>query len=315
MRKVIIFSILILLSGCTTAEQKISNYTEGEIKEEYGEEVKVISVKEKQAVGSTFVIVLSELFGKEYDLTFKSVKEPNFTFNGDIHGDLKDFYEDFLNSKHEYLLKHNEDYMNKNEIVSKNGLSIVTIDGYSKDGIVMIEIYGYYNGNDVNTEQLVERLYDMASLIVQTPNKVSVAFTLEPKTEYTYFDIQTNEYSKNNKTELEKLLKEQFTFIQNNQRVNEEINKKLKQLNLFASSNLKKQMDYSRNQADLFMEQKITIDVNNEYNKANLLKAFDIFRDAGLDEALVELSFANGYTNSCKVREVKTVDDIDRCYQ
>ncbi len=316
MKRIIVLSLVLLLAGCTTPEKSISQYTEEQINKDYGVKVKTKSVKESGVYGSSLFYFLSLVFGKSYDVTFEDTSDPKFTFKGEVDEDLTDLNEKFLSEKHQYLLKHNKNYQEKNEILLKNGYTDITIDGHSVKGKVYFEFNGVYNGSNVNTEELVNTLYDMASMIVRVPYKVSVLFSKEPKIESSDFNVQTRNYSKNERTELADVLKGQFEFVRHDRLVNEEMNSKLKELNLKADSNVI--ADYKTSNTDsslLFNEHNITLFLHKEYNESNLLKAFEIFRDAGLEESRVRMYYSGGHTSYCKVKEIKNTSDFARCYK
>lgn len=197
-----------------------------------------------------------------------------------------------------------------------NGLTDIHIVGDSVKGEAIVEFYVYYNGKNANTEEVVNTLYEIASFIVKVPFEISLSMTVEPKYRPHSEDISIKGYSENERKELENLLAEQLEFGRKYKLINEEIDRKLEEeLNLSILSFL----DVGRGSASqekVFTKQTISLGIYQEYNETNLLKAFDILRDEGLDEISVRLSLPDKQTDyNCKVKEVRNISDFNRCYK
>ncbi|MED4534698.1 hypothetical protein [Metabacillus fastidiosus] len=320
MKKITILLIVILLAGCVSTEEEISDYTEEKIKNDYGIAVKTKSVEEQKGYGSLLVMVFDKLFYNRYHLIFEVEDDPNFTFEGYLvennRGDIESFQEDFILDRHTYLLKHSREYQEKNQMLVNNGLTDIHIVGDSVKGEAIVEFYVYYNGKNANTEEVVNTLYEIASFIVKVPFEISLSMTVEPKYRPHSEDISIKGYSENERKELENLLAEQLEFGRKYKFINEEIDRKLEEeLNLSILSFL----DVGRGSASqekVFTKQTISLGIYQEYNETNLLKAFDILRAEGLDEISVRLSLPDKQTDyNCKVKEVRNISDFNRCYK
>ncbi len=311
MKKLVTLSLVMLLSGCTSSEKNISHYAEEQIYKDYGVKVTAKSVTEIEGRGSALIYLLGKLLPARYEITLADTSDQKFTFQGNVDKDLTELEEQFLSNKHEYLLKNNKGYQEKNEILLKNGVTNVKMDGYSFHGKARIEITVYYNGNKANPKELVNTIYDMASMVVKVPYKISVSLNDDPTIKSEYFNVQTKEYSKNERKKLSDVLTSQLDIIHSNKLVNEEINSQLEELNLKANSFL--EVDYNSSHGEKVSGQKITLHVR-KYDESNLLKAFEFFREAGLEETPVQLYGADGETNYCKVKEIRNTTDIPRCF-
>ncbi|USK92053.1 hypothetical protein [Rossellomorea marisflavi] len=100
---------VIITSGCQTYEERVKEYTEKELSEKYGEEFEMTSMKKDYGMGSTLIIVLMAIFGDTRLLEFES-KEDDFTFTGSIESRLKNFEDEYIRDKHEYLSENDQEY-------------------------------------------------------------------------------------------------------------------------------------------------------------------------------------------------------------
>lgn len=306
MKKFILLMMIILLAGCSSLEEKVSVYTEKHIEEAYGEKVKMTSIKESIPVGSTIIVVLVKLFGDGYDVTFESEDHPSFTFSGDISGNLENFDENFIQSKHEYLLETDKEYKNYHKVFLENGIEDVHMESMIHKGKTYIRVNGLYNGGDTNPEKLVNTLEEISSNLVNVPIGISLELKMG------YENLITDYYDKNESNEFVQVLEQQFMLFHHNDIVvTEELDQELEPLNMFVGSNLEVETDNDYFYTRLYKHQSLALHIHPQSSQGEIIKAFEVFRNHGMDESIVEIVDLEG---QCKVKEVQVTEDLNRCY-
>jgi hypothetical protein len=305
-KKFILLMMIFLLAGCESLEEKVSVYTEKQIEEAYGEKVKMTSIKESTPVGSTIIVVLVKLFGDGYDVEFESVDHPNFTFSGDISGNLENFDENFIQSKHEYLLETDKEYKKYNKVFLENGIEDVHMKSKIHKGKTYIKVYGIYNGGDSNQEKLVNTLEEIGSNLVNVPIEISLDLKMG------YDNLITDYYGNNESNEFVQVLEEQFMLFHHNDIVDtEELDQEMEPLNMFVGSILELEVDNDYFYTRLYKHQTLALHIRPQSSEGEIIKAFEIFKNHGMDESIVEIVDLEG---RCKVKEVKVTEDLNRCY-
>ncbi|WP_061810539.1 hypothetical protein [Rossellomorea vietnamensis] len=306
-KKISILIVIFFLSGCTSLEEKVSTFTEEEMEEVYGEKVKMTSIEESTPIGATIIVVLTKIFTDVYDLTFQSEDDPNFTFGGEISGDLENFEEDYVQSKHEYLLERDKKYEEYQNVFKENGIEDVQFRSMIHKGKPYITVSGYYKGGETDPEKLVHTLGKISESLVKVP--VETSLDLEMK----YNRISTDYYSKEESAEFEQIVEQQFMLVNHHEMVDGGVlDKELEKLGMSADSRLNwdEQSEYFI--TTLFISQDITLFTKPYSSNEDILKAFDVFRKYGMDESVVNIINLDG---TCKVKEVKETEDLSRCYR
>jgi hypothetical protein len=305
-KKFILLMIILLLAGCDSLEEKVSVYTEKQIEEAYGEKVKMTSIKESTPVGSTIIVVLVKLFGDGYDVEFESEDHPNFTFSGDISGNLENFDENFIQSKHEYFLETDKEYKKYNKVFLENGIEDVHMKSKRHKGKTYIKVYGIYNGGGSNPEKLVNTLEKIGSNLVNVPIEISLDLKMG------YDNLITDYYGKNESNDFVQVLEQQFMLFHHNDIVDtEELDQELEPLNMFVGSILELEVDNDYFYTRLYKHQTLALHIRPQSSGGEIIKAFEVFKNHGMDESIVEIFNLEG---QCKVKEVKVTEDLNRCY-
>ncbi|MCR8849891.1 hypothetical protein NQ095_15845 [Rossellomorea sp. SC111] len=306
-KKISILIVIFFLSGCTSLEEKVSTFTEAEIDEVYGEKVKMTSIEESTPIGATIIVVLTKIFTDVYDLTFQSEDDPNFTFGGEISGDLENFEEDYVQSKHEYLLERDKKYEEYQKVFEENGIVDVQFRSMIYKGKPYITISGYYQGGETNPEKLVHTIGEISERLVKVPVETSLDLEME------YNRISTDYYSKEESDEFQQIIEQQFMLIHHHELVDSgALEQELEKLDMFADSSLNWDEKSEHFITTLFVNQDITLFAKPYSSNEDILKAFDIFKKYGMDESVVNIIDLDG---TCKVKEVKETEDLSRCYR
>lgn len=319
-RMSVIFIIILLLVGCSSNEDQIIEYVESEIKEEYGVEAKVVNFESDSGYGSSLIYFLSAMLGVEwYDLTFETVEEPQFIFEGSIQEkDLNNFSENYVLAKHEFLLQNDRQYQELNETLIQNGFRDIALSStFTTNSSTNILFDGHYNGAEVHIDELLQTMKQMAEMIVyEVPFELSLQFNVEVQKYWggsfdnEVIQYRITAYSLKKTDDVASVLSKQLKAFHSNQAMTEELVSELESLNVRPSSELNSMYDGDQR----WFEHRLWLDVLEPYNKNSLLSAIALLREAGMGESSLRLVFQGRGVEGCQVKDIYDGADIERCY-
>lgn len=308
--------ILLLLVGCSSKD-KMETYAIDELEKLYGVELKVTNVERS----STKFPAIFSVFGEFYTLTFETQEEHPVIFTGNIHSkDFNQFHDNYVSAKHESLLQHDSDYQNLYEKLEANGfIDMKLTSAFTKNVQVNVLFKGHYHEASYNVDELMETMTRMAEKIVlNNQYETSIEFTVNAKRymvdemkeiplEYSIYS-----YSLPDNESLGSILTKQLEQFQSNQAITEELILQLDELLFDISSTLNRAN--TDNFYQRWYEHRIGLLVLHEYDETRLLQALEKLRDAGMNEAYVQLIFQDGNTNQCQLKELTNSESIGKCF-
>lgn len=298
-----VFAVL-FLAGCGSEEEKAAAYTEQQVEKLYGVEAETVKIEEQHGYGSTIVVVLAALFGDTYDLSLKS--EDDLTFSASITGDLTQFNVDYVTKKHESLMKKEKEYQKLVSVLEENGISQLTLtQGFE----ATIEASGIMKTETAKSGEIMDALTKMCDMIIMD---VPYSLALNLETENPGEPIVSLPYKQKEHSELTGVLEKQLQAFRLHHRFEESVKNELNTLGLTGTSFLDER---TAENEEMYYEQSISLSFLESYQEENLLKAMELIRQNGMNDAQVSIFFqAGSRTESCKASVLKNAADLRRCF-
>ncbi|MFC7371947.1 hypothetical protein ACFQPF_09670 [Fictibacillus iocasae] len=317
-----VFIGIMLLSGCSSDdEERFSRNAESMMKERYGVESKVSSIKEAGA-GSIFVILVAWMVTDDFEAEMVTEDEHVIKFTAYGNNDENQPIDDnFIEKKHEYLLKHDGAYKQTIQSLKNNGLDSIEYDSGTTDGAAAhVHIKASYDGRTVDVERMVNDFNTGARKIVGKKHyeiSLSLSTTVKTMTSSDYdgsenAHIYTPTYAVDSLDEFKQKLAQQFGALHAQKTMTQEFLAEFEKYEVTASSDLKK-VEHEDLTVDLY-EHHVRMYVQQPYNADSLLKAFELLNKAGMEDTTVSLSLDKTGEIVCKASDIQKLADLEKCY-
>lgn len=314
------------LTGCSSTEktEKIEETTLDYLETSYHiTDAEVLSIEPTEQYGSIFVVLFERIFaGRTYDVHVKVQDATSTTINGQVNArELVFRNDDYVPAKHEKLIKESETYRNLLKSLEDEGILVEKIEEgidyelYHQD-IRLLNYVLNVNETAFDAKIVVEHLQNLSTHMLENID-TTIEITLQIPLRFYEFDKFTENIVEiklthaNEKKFIEKL-NQQMLHAHLITQVDDNLKKEIKTFHMdVSSSRLVEQVQSNR---DSFFQHEITLDALKGFEENDLLTVINLLREKGFDETDVGVYFANGYTDKCKVKQVKILADIARCY-
>ena len=326
-RLVYVLALALLLAGCKSKEEKLGEAAFGYLEDYYhltDMEISSIERIEPHGVPLSLYLLGYVLSGSDYKVEVK-VNETVPVVVGGIVNDRELHYRnvDYVPKKHEALQKQNAQYEETMAELAEMG--IVETDVFDE------YIYEYYQENirilrfkmeadnaDLNSEQLVESLSMFKGHILEHIDSEMIIELALPVNEYRYSEFQTDAKEiiiapDKEDTLIDKLI-EQLNFAELANKANEAFKEEIEDLFDVALYSSYFENDFDPQSDDELFRHEMDIAILEGFEKDGMLELMDYLREQGFADSFLKFTFSEGKTGFCQVKEVRTMDDYDRCY-
>lgn len=165
-------------------------------------------------------------------------------------------------------------------------------------------------------EEVVEHLQDLSTYILENID-TTIEINLQIPLLFYEFDKFTEniveiELPHANEKKFVEKLNQQMLHAHLITQVNDNLRTEIETLNMEVSSS--RLVEQHQSNQDHFFHHELSLNALKGYEENDLLTVINLLREKDFDETYVSVYFANGYTDTCKVKQVKSSQDISRCY-
>lgn len=314
----------LILTGCSSTTKEIEKATLDYLEKSYHiTDAEVLSIEPTKQFGSAFVVGLERILaGRNYDVNVKVHDSVSTIMKGQVNErELIFRYDDYVPAKHETLKEESDTYHNLLNDIENMGIVVeevtegIDFELYHQD-IRLLSYVLHAKKTDFDSEEVVQHLHKLSKHILENIDstieiKLQVPLVFYSLDEFTEELVEIELTHTNEKKFVEKLNRQMLHAHLTNQ-VNDNLRKEIEALNMkLASSRL---VEKHQSNQDNFFHPELSLDALKGYDHNDLLNIINLLREKGFDETYVDVYFANGYTDKCKVKQVKTLRDISRCY-
>lgn len=319
--------LILLLVACTSKEEKVGLAAKEHLEKTYHlKDVEVVSVEYAPPPGAFIVFALDYLFnGKNYEVTLQANDMPIFEVVGTVNARELEFKDnDYVSAKHEKLLEEDETYQSVIEQLGDAGIEIITLYDHYFDGSKRVVHFNIdLNQATLPSEELADKLLTMSNMVLENIEttvslKLSVnekdIFAGEVREQLTEIEVVPDE--KDEHETFIQTLGDQLVAINSVNRLKEVMIEKLKAYYLSVNiSRLNHLLSFEiENRDNKVVRHELWMNVLAGYELSDLLEGFKFLQEEGFNDTFVMLTFKEGSTDYCQVKELQTIQDIERCY-
>ena len=325
LRRLILLAIFCLgLTGCSSTTKEIEETTLDYLENSYHiTDAEVLSIEPTKQYGSIFVVLLERIFaGRTYNVEVKVHDATSTIMTGQVNErELVFRNNDYVSTKHEKLTEESDTYLQLLNDLENKGILVegiaegIDYELYHQD-IRLLSYVLHVNMTAFDGEEVVGHLQDLSTHILENID-TTVDINLQIPLLFYEFDKFTEnmveiELKHANEKEFVEKLNRQMLHVHLITQVDDDLKTEIETMNMELSSS--RLIEQHQSNQDNFFHHELSLDALKGYEDNDLLAVINLLRDKGFDETNVGVYFANGYTDTCKVKQVKTLADISRCY-
>lgn len=310
--------------GCSSIETKIEKATLEFLEESYNiTDAEIESIEPTNEYGAFIVVFLARIFaGKDYNVTVKVNDSVSTIMDGVINNrKLYLRYDNYISAKHETLRKESDTYQKILEELLQMGIAVENVslginnELYHDDiRLLTFELEAQHVAFD--SKEVVYHLQKLSNHILEEIGTAIEVELMLPVLSYESEEFKEEtvqiRLSYDSEEKFVAKLDERLLAANLANQVDGDLQEEIEKFNLkLAASRF--DGEYVPDE-DEYFQHDLSLLALEGFGEEDILGVMELLKKEGFFETYVHFVFLDGSTDRCQAKEVKTVDDISRCF-